>query len=261
MAARPSAVVTGAAMGIGLAVARRLSADGYHVICVDWNAEALEEALSRLGGRATPVTGDIGEWATHERAADAAELAGPLRAWINNAGIDWTSGADAVDAEHIDRGLRVLLNGPMYGTAVAVRRMLASGGGAIVNVASIQGVSAFPRYFVYGAAKAGVIQIARNVCIDYAHRGIRCNTVLPGTIATPMTESLLPPGLTREEAFAIEGRLAPMGRVGRAEEIAASVAFLISDESSYVNGASLTVDGGSTARCYSYDDEESRFLR
>lgn len=260
MAGRPSAVVTGAAMGIGLAVARRLSADGYHVVGVDWNADALERAVSGLGGGASGVAGDIGDWATHERAAEAAEAAGPLRAWVNNAGIDWTSGAHEASAEHIDRGLRVLLNGPMYGTAVAVRRMLESEGGAIVNVASIQGVAAFPRYYVYGAAKAGVIQIARNVCIDYAHRGIRCNTVLPGTIATPMTESLLPPGITREEAFAIEGKLAPMGRVGQAEEVAASVAFLVSGESSYVNGTSLTVDGGSMARCYSYDDEQSRFL-
>jgi NAD(P)-dependent dehydrogenase (short-subunit alcohol dehydrogenase family) len=260
MAGRPSAVVTGAAMGIGLAVARRLSADGYHVVGVDWNADALERAVSGLGGEASAVAGDIGDWATHERAAEAAEAAGPLRAWVNNAGIDWTSGAHEAGAEHIDRGLRVLLNGPMYGTAVAVRRMLTSGGGAIVNIASIQGVAAFPRYYVYGAAKAGVIQIARNVCIDYAHRGIRCNTVLPGTIATPMTESLLPPAITREEAFAIEGKLAPMGRVGQAEEVAASVAFLVSGESSYVNGTSLTVDGGSMARCYSYDDEQSRFL-
>jgi NAD(P)-dependent dehydrogenase (short-subunit alcohol dehydrogenase family) len=260
MAGTPSAVVTGAAMGIGLAIAQRLSADGYHVVCVDWNAEALEGALSGLGGEASAVAGDIGDWSTHERAADAAEAAGTLRAWVNNAGIDWTSGAHAVDAEHIDRGLRVLLNGPMYGTAVAVRRMLAAGGGAIVNVASIQGVAAFPRYYVYGAAKAGVVQIARNVCIDYAHEGIRCNTVLPGTIATPMTESLLPTGMTRDEALSIEGKLAPMGRVGHAEEIAASVAFLVSDEASYVNGTSLTVDGGSTARCFAYDDEHSRFL-
>jgi NAD(P)-dependent dehydrogenase (short-subunit alcohol dehydrogenase family) len=260
MAGTPSAVVTGAAMGIGLAVARRLSDDGYHVVCVDWNADALEHALEALSGEATAVTGDIGDWSTHERAAEAAEAAGTLRAWVNNAGIDWASGAHEVDAEHIDRGLRVLLNGPMYGTAVAVRRMLASGGGAIVNVASIQGVAAFPRYYVYGAAKAGVLQIARNVCIDYAHDGIRCNTVLPGTIATPMTESLLPKGMTRDEALGIEGKLAPMGRVGQAEEIAASIAFLVSDEASYVNGTSLTVDGGSMARCFAYDDEGSRFL-
>jgi NAD(P)-dependent dehydrogenase (short-subunit alcohol dehydrogenase family) len=260
MAGTPSAVVTGAAMGIGLAVARRLSADGYHVVCVDWNAEALERALAGLGGEASAVAGDIGDWSTHERAADAAEAAGPLRAWVNNAGIDWSSGAHEADAEHIDRGLRVLLNGPMYGTAVAVRRMLAGGGGAIVNVASIQGVAAFPRYYVYGAAKAGVVQIARNVCIDYAQQGIRCNTVLPGTIATPMTDSLLPADITRDEALGIEGKLAPMGRVGQAGEIAASIAFLVSDEASYINGTSLIVDGGAMARCFAYDDEQSRFL-
>jgi NAD(P)-dependent dehydrogenase (short-subunit alcohol dehydrogenase family) len=260
MAGTPSAVVTGAAMGIGLAVARRLSAAGYHVVCVDWNAEALERALAGLGGEACAVAGDIGDGSTHERAADAAEAAGPLRAWVNNAGIDWSSGAHEADAEHIDRGLRVLLNGPMYGTAVAVRRMLAGGGGAIVNVASIQGVAAFPRYYVYGAAKAGVVQIARNVCIDYAQQGIRCNTVLPGTIATPMTDSLLPADITRDEALGIEGKLAPMGRVGQAEEIAASIAFLVSDEASYINGTSLTVDGGAMARCFAYDDEQSRFL-
>ncbi|HET6171102.1 MAG TPA: SDR family oxidoreductase [Gaiellales bacterium] len=253
MAGTTSAVVTGAAMGIGLAVAQRLSADGYHVVCVDWNPEALERALGTLSGESSGVAGDIGDWSTHERAADAAEAAGTLRAWVNNAGIDWSAGAHEVDAEHIDRGLRVLLNGPMYGTAVAVRRMLPGGGGAIVNVASIQGVAGFPRYYVYGAAKAGVVQIARNVCVDYAAHGIRCNTVLPGTIATPMTESLLPADLTREEAMSIEGELAPMGRVGEPAELGASIAFLLSDEASYVNGTSLIVDGGAMARCFAYE--------
>ena len=232
MAGTASAVVTGAAMGIGLAVAQRLAADGYHVVCVDWNAEALERAIARIGGQASAVTGDIGDWSTHERAADAAEAAGTLRAWVNNAGIDWSARAHEADAEHVDRGLRVLLNGPMYGTAVAVRRMLATGGGAIVNVASIQGVAAFPGYYVYGVAKAGVAQIARNVCVDYAHHGIRCNTVLPGTVATPMTDSLLPPDVARDEALRVEGELAPMGRVGEPAELAASIAFLVSDEAS-----------------------------
>ena len=255
MAGTASAVVTGAAMGIGLAVAQRLAADGYHVVCVDWNAEALERALASLGGEARAVAGDIGDWSTHERAADAAEAAGTLRAWVNNAGIDWSSRAHEVDAEHVDRGLRVLLNGPLYGTAVAVRRMLRTGGGAIVNVASIQGVAAFPGYYVYGVAKAGVAQIARNVCVDYAHHGIRCNTVLPGTVATPMTDSLLPAGVERDEALRAEGELAPMGRVAQPEELAASIAFLVSDEASYVNGAGLIVDGGSMARCFAYAPE------
>jgi NAD(P)-dependent dehydrogenase (short-subunit alcohol dehydrogenase family) len=253
MAGTASAVVTGAAMGIGLAVAQRLAADGYHVVCVDWNAEALERALASIGGASSAVAGDIGDWSTHERAADAAEAAGTLRAWVNNAGVDWSARAHEVDAEHVDGGLRVLLNGPMYGTAVAVRRMLATGGGAIVNVASIQGVAAFPGYYVYGVAKAGVAQIARNVCVDYAHRGIRCNTVLPGTVATPMTDSLLPPGIERDEALRIEGELAPMGRVAQPAELAASIAFLVSDEASYVNGTGLIVDGGSMARCFAYE--------
>jgi NAD(P)-dependent dehydrogenase (short-subunit alcohol dehydrogenase family) len=253
MAGSESAVVTGAAMGIGLAVAQRLVADGYRVVCVDWNAEALERAVAALGTAATGVAGDIGAWATHERAADAAEAAGTLRAWVNNAGIDWSARAHEADAEHIDRGLRVLLNGPMYGTAVAVRRMLANGGGAIVNVASIQGTAAFPAYYVYGVAKAGVAQIARNVCVDYGHRGIRCNTVLPGTVATPMTDSVLPEGVERDEALRIEGQLAPMGRVAQPEELAAAIAFLVSDEASYVNGTGLTVDGGAMARCYAYE--------
>ena len=253
MAGTASAVVTGAAMGIGLAVAQRLAANGYHVVCVDWNAEALERALASIGGEASAVSGDIGDWSTHERAADAAEAAGTLRAWVNNAGIDWSARAHEVDAEHVDRGLRVLLNGPMYGTAVAVRRMLATGGGAIVNVASIQGVAAFPGYYVYGVAKAGVAQIARNVCVDYAHHGIRCNTVLPGTVATPMTDSLLPPDVERDEALRVEGELAPMGRVGESAELAASIAFLVSDEASYVNGTGLIVDGGSMARCFAYE--------
>jgi NAD(P)-dependent dehydrogenase (short-subunit alcohol dehydrogenase family) len=253
MASTPSAVVTGAAMGIGLAVAQRLAADGYHVVCVDWNAEALERALANLGGEASAVAGDIGDWSTHERAADAAEAAGRLTAWVNNAGIDWSARAHEADAEHIDRGLRVLLNGPMYGTAVAVRRMLATGGGAIVNVASIQGLAAFPGYYVYGVAKAGVAQIARNVCIDYAHHGIRCNTVLPGTVQTPMTDSVLPAGVSRDEALRIEGELAPMGRVAQPVELAGAIAFLLSDEASYINGTGLTVDGGSMARCFAYE--------
>jgi NAD(P)-dependent dehydrogenase (short-subunit alcohol dehydrogenase family) len=253
MAGSRSAVVTGAAMGIGLAVAERLVADGYRVVCVDWNAEALERTVAALGTAATGVAGDIGAWATHEQAADSAEASGSLRAWVNNAGIDWSARAHEADAEHIDRGLRVLLNGPMYGTAVAVRRMLASGGGAIVNVASIQGTAAFPAYYVYGVAKAGVAQIARNVCVDYGHRGIRCNTVLPGTVATPMTDSVLPEGVERDEALRIEGRLAPMGRVAQPEELAAAIAFLASDEASYINGTGLTVDGGAMARCYAYE--------
>ena len=183
MAGRASAVVTGAAMGIGLAVAQRLAADGYHVVGVDRNAEALDRALGSLGGEATAVPATSATGRRTSAPPMPPRPQGTCAPGSTTPASTWSSRAHEVDAEHIDRGLRVLLHGPMYGTAVAVRRMLAGGGGAIVNVASIQGVVAFPGYYVYGAAKAGVAQIARNVCVDYAHHGIRCNTVLPGTIA------------------------------------------------------------------------------
>src|SRR2546428_9037194 len=127
-----SAVVTGAAMGIGRAIAKTLLADGFTVIGVDRNEDALQEACADLGRGFEPIPGDVSLWATHEAAADAADRLGGLEAWINNAGVDWVGGAHEVDQEHIEDGLRVLQLGPMYGAAVAVRRMLGRRRGAIV---------------------------------------------------------------------------------------------------------------------------------
>ncbi len=247
-----SCVVTGAAMGAGRAIAAALLADGYHVVGVDWNADALDATGAELGAAFEPLHGDVGDWETHERAADAAERTAPLRGWVNNAGIDIQGGAHEVTAEEIARGLRVLQLGVMYGTAVAVRRMLPGRAGSIVNVSSIQGVAAFPRYYVYGAAKAAAVQVSRSVAVDYGPFGIRCNTVLPGTIETPMTEQVLRTDVPREEALRLEGELHPLGRVAQPEEIAAVVAFLLSERAAFVSGAAIPVDGGATARCYAY---------
>jgi NAD(P)-dependent dehydrogenase (short-subunit alcohol dehydrogenase family) len=247
-----SCVVTGAAMGVGKAIARRLVADGVHVVAVDWNRAALDAAVAEIGGTIEGLHGDVGDWETHERAADAAERAAPLRAWVNNAGIDIQGGAHEVTPEDIDRGLRVLQLGVMYGTALAVRRMLPRRAGSIVNVSSIQGTHAFPRYFVYQAAKAAVIMLSRGVAVDYGPFGIRCNAVLPGTVETPMTYGVLPPDVPRERALAIEGELHPLGRVAQPEEIAEVAAFLLSERASFVTGTAIPVDGGATARCYAY---------
>ncbi len=142
--------------------------------------------------------------------------------------------------------------GPMYGACVAVRRMLPARAGSIVNVSSIQGIAAFPRYFVYDAAKAAVLMLTKSIAVDYGPFGIRCNALLPGCIETPMTYDSLPPELDREEALRREGLLAPMLRVGQPEEMAEVVAFLLSDRASYVNGAEIVADGGAVARAFAY---------
>jgi NAD(P)-dependent dehydrogenase (short-subunit alcohol dehydrogenase family) len=247
-----SAVVTGAARGLGAAIAAELVREGSHVVAVDLDEAGLARTVEAIGGSIEAVVGDVGEWGTHERGAAAAERVAPLEKWVNNAGIDIQGGAHEVTPEEIERGLQVLQVGAMYGTAIAVRTMLPRRSGSIVNVSSIQGVTAFPRYFVYGAAKAALVMISKSVAVDYGPFGIRCNSVLPGTIDTPMLDEVLPEGISREEAVRNEGELSPLGRVAQPEEIASVVAFLLSERASYMSGAAVTVDGASTARCFAY---------
>jgi NAD(P)-dependent dehydrogenase (short-subunit alcohol dehydrogenase family) len=254
-AARGVVVVTGAGSGIGEATTRLLIGEGCTVVGVDWLPAGLDRLEGELGDAFRPVQGDVGDAATHERAADVGESVGRLTGWVNNAGIDVQGGAHAIGAEEIDQGLRILQVGVMLGCGVAVRRMLPHRHGSIVNVSSVQGLAAFPGYFVYGAAKAAVIAASRSVAIDYGSRGIRCNTVCPGAIETRL--GLHDAGDAEVAEAIVENRadgarLAPLGRIGRPSEVAEVIGFLLSERASYVSGAVITVDGATSSRVYPY---------
>ena len=221
-------VVTGAARGIGRAVCERLRDEHEIVVAVDIDEAALAEAARSFGSDCISLVGDIAAWSTHEAAAAAARRAGELVGWVNNAGIDVAGAAHEVSEDELRRALDVLQLGPMFGCCVAVREMLPRRRGSIVNISSIQGAFAFPRYYAYQAAKAAVAMISKGIAADYGPFGIRCNAVLPGSIDTAM------------------------GRIGQPAEIAEVVAFLLYERASYLTGAAIAVDGGATARCYAY---------
>lgn len=242
-----SAVVTGAAHGLGAAIVRKISSPLVHVVATDIDSEGLAELAAHIPHGLTTMLGDVKDPQSHEQAADLAEAAAPLCWWVNNAGIDVQGAAHEVRPADIVTALGVLQLGPMFGTSTAVKRMLPSRRGSIVNISSIQAFALWPRYFVYGAAKAAIVAMSRSVAVDYGPYGIRCNAVLPGSMDTPMLDKVLPVGVTREGALKDEGRVSPMGRVATAEEVASVVAFLLSDASSYVSGAEIVVDGATTS--------------
>ena len=242
-------------MGIGRAVAEALLTEGMTVVGLDIDAAALAATAVELGPAFVPIVGDVALWESHENAADAACCRAPLRAWVNNAGVAMGGAAHEADPAAIDSAIAMLQVGAMAGTAVAVRRMLElpslgadAGRGAIVNISSVQALAAFPAFYAYGAAKAAIVALGRSVAVDYGPHGIRCNAVLPGTVETPMMHRGLGEEWTIEDALRDAAELAPIGRAGRATEVADVVAFLLSDAASYISGTAIEVDGGARAR-------------
>lgn len=241
-------VVTGAASGIGRATAQAAAAAGARVVVSDCNAEQGATVAQEIGGDALFVATDVSRSIDVRRLFETAEReVGPVVGVVNNAGIGCPMAPTAQHAEaEWDRVLGVDLKGVWLGMREAIARMLAGGqGGSIVNVASVAGLVGFAGAAPYAAAKHGVVGLTKTAAVEYASANIRVNAVCPGGVETAMVEELVGGGaVTRADLKAAQ----PIGRIGRPEEVAEAIVWLLSDASSLVTGAALPVDGGWTAR-------------
>jgi NAD(P)-dependent dehydrogenase (short-subunit alcohol dehydrogenase family) len=246
------ALVTGAASGIGRATATLLAERSAAVACVDVNPAGLAEtvdAIAAAGGKAVPLTADVTDLSAVEAAvASAVAELGGLDGVANIAGVgDFTGDVTEIAVEEWARVLAINLTGAFHISRATIPHLRAAGGGTIVNVASQFGLVGCLASPAYCASKAGLIGLTRAMAIDHTSEGIRVNCVCPGPIDTPMLAwTAATPELTARERARTQGRNL-VGRSGRPEEIAATIAFLLSDEVAFMSGSIVPVDGGWTA--------------
>ena len=242
------AFVTGGASGIGEAVARQLAARGAKVVVADLKLETgqkVVDAIVASGGIASAVAVDVGQPDQVERAIKfAVDTYGGLHLAVNNAGIGGVPKATAdYSVEEWRKVVEIDLNSVFYSTKYEIPEMLKSGGGAIVNMASILGTNGFANAPAYVSSKHGVVGLTKATAIDYAKQGIRVNAVGPGFIETPLLGDN-----TANNTFDALRALHPMGRLGTSDDVAALTLFLLSDAASFITGSYHLVDGGYAAQ-------------
>jgi NAD(P)-dependent dehydrogenase (short-subunit alcohol dehydrogenase family) len=253
-----SYVVTGGGRGVGRAVVERLLRDGGHVAAIELDADA----LGWLSGhpRAVAVTGNAADHTVAARAAEMAEERAPLAGWVNNAAVFRDASVHTSSPQDVLDLVEANLAPAVVGCAVAVRRFLAAGTpGAIVNVSSHQAQRAVPGCTPYVTAKAAIEGLTRALAVEYGPRGIRVNAVALGSIATERYAALLG-GLGPAGAAHVEEemrRVHPLGRVGTPAEVAATIAYLLTDEAGFVTGATLPIDGGRSVLAHDPEAHET----
>lgn len=247
-----TAVVTGAASGIGLAIANLFAREGAAIVAADWNRERLDAAvagMSTTGGTVTGSQGDISDRTHAEGLIDlAVSTYGGLDILINNAGVmDHMAGVGEVTDEIWRRVMRINLDGPMYASRRAVQHMLEHGGGSIVNINSVAGISGGAAGVAYTASKHAMIGMTRSTAWMYAKRGIRCNAICPAGVATNIAETM-PPDKLDQTGYA---RVMEFGSLAPAYldpiDIAELALYLASDAARNINGAIIPADAGWTA--------------
>jgi len=234
------AIVTGAARGIGAAMATRLAADGYRVVVADIDNEEAARTATRIGAAASPATVDVtNEASVRAMVADVLDRMGRIDALVNNAGIAGTSAPCwELPPGEWERVLAIDLSGVYYGCRAVLPHMRERGSGRIVNIASIAGKEGNPNAVPYSAAKAGIIGLTKAVAKEVATSGILVNAVAPAVIETQILEQM-----TEAHVQYMVSRI-PMGRVGQPEEVAALVSWLCSEECSFSTGAVFDISGG-----------------
>jgi len=243
------ALITGGGTGIGAAVARRLAAEGYAVVVTGRRAAPIEEIAAEIDGLA--VVADTGLVDDAERAVrETVERFGGLDALVCNAGIGGGGSLRDLDPATWDDVLRTNLTGAFLTCRASIDH-LAARRGSVVTISSVSGLRASPESLAYCASKAGLLMLTQCMAVDHGPEGVRVNCVAPGWVRTPMADEDMDVlaerlGLDREAAYAETTVDVPLRRPASPEEVAATVAWLVSDDASYVNGAVVTVDGGHT---------------
>jgi NAD(P)-dependent dehydrogenase (short-subunit alcohol dehydrogenase family) len=237
-----SALISGAARGLGAAQARRFAHEGAAVVLGDIQTdlgEAVAAEIRGTGGRARFVCLDVTDSASWDAAvAEAQQHHGGLTTLVNNAGIFHPGGLEAESLDGWSRMIAVNQTGVFNGMKAAMAALVASGNGAIVNISSLFGIIGSPNAISYHASKGAVRVMGKAAALELVKKGVRVNTIFPGQIQTPILGDITP-----EQDAAIKASI-PMGRVGQPEEIAAACLFLASDEAGYITGAELVIDGG-----------------